>query len=235
MSASSEKSSGSIARGHPGLVFATLTLGSIAQVLVFAAPNSALPEMAKDLGSRGEFIAQMTMAFAALGLMLGALASGWILEKAGTRVTLLTSMLTYGLTGVSGLVLRDPLLLLTARFALGFAASCMVTTCVWGIAAEYEGNRRARALGVVLALSSVAGLIGTVLGGYLAERGGWSLASLQYPVFSAVGFLMVFASIRQVRPERERSGGTSQLRLRRLLPFYLLVVLLFAILFMGAT
>jgi len=60
MSASSEKSSGSIARGHPGLVFATLTLGSIAQVLVFAAPNSALPEMAKDLREAAAVIKRLS-------------------------------------------------------------------------------------------------------------------------------------------------------------------------------
>jgi MFS family permease len=235
MSTSSVSASHSIARGRPRLLFATLMLGFMSQGLALSALVSALPQMAHDLGSRGQFIAQMTMAVTALGLMLGALASGWILEKVGTRITLLASMLTYGIAGAGGLVLRDPVLLLTTRFAVGFTSACMVTTCVWGIAAEYEGNRRAKTLGFSIALSSVTSVTGTVLGGYLAQYGGWSLAFLEYPIFGLVGFLLAFGSVKQVRPELERVGETSRPYLKRLLPFYLLVALLTAVTFMGST
>jgi MFS family permease len=209
-------------------------LGAMSQAVVFSAFVSALPQLAHDFGGRGEFIAQMTMALAALGVMFGALASGWILEKAGTRVTLLTSMLIYGLSGAGGLILRDPTFLLITRFAVGFASACMVTTCVWGIAAEYAGIARARALGSSYALSAITALSVTVLGGYLTQRGGWPLAFLPYPVFGLVGFILAFVSVRQVRPDRERPGETSRPYLKRLLPFYLLAMLVFAVMFMEA-
>jgi MFS family permease len=235
MTTSLADASRSIDRGHPRLLFATLMLGLMSQTLDFAAFGSALPQMAHDLGNRGEFIAQMTMSIAALGLMVGALASGWILQKAGTRVMLLTSVLAYGLSGGGGLVLRDPVSLLATRFTVGFASACMVTTCMWGIALEYEGIRRARALGLSTAVANFTALTSTVLGGYLAQRGGWALAFVQYPVFGLGGFLLAFAAMRQVRPERELAKEKSQSYLKNLLPFYLLVVLLSAIMFMGST
>jgi MFS family permease len=225
----------SIAKGNPRLLFAALMLGSMSQALVFSAFPSALPLIAHDFGSRGEFIAQMTMGLAALGLMLGAVASGWILRKAGTRITLLVSMLTYGLSGAGGLVLRDPGLLLATRFVSGFCSACMITTCVWVIAAAYDGTGRARALGFSYAAAAITAVTGTVAGGYLAKRGGWSLTFLPYPVFALVGFMLAFATISQVRPERERVGEMSQPYLKRLLPYYLLALFLYAVMFMEAT
>jgi len=225
----------SIATGHSKLQFAALMLGAMSQSVVFSAFASALPQIARDLGNRGELVAQMTMALAALGVVFGALASGSILERVGTRRTLLASLLIYGLGGSGGLFLRDPVFLLASRFAVGFVSACMVTTCVWGIAAEYEGIQRARALGVSYALAAIAALSVNVLGGYLAHRGGWSLAFLPYPVFGLVGFLLALAGVRQVRPERDRAGETRQPYLRRLLPFYSLALLLFAVMFMEAT
>jgi MFS family permease len=227
----------SIGRGHPALLFATLMLGFMSQGLAFTAFVSALPQIAHDLGPRGELLAQLTMALTALGLMLGALVSGRILERAGSRATLLVSLGVFGVAGGGGLVLHEPLPLLASRFIAGFAAACLTTTCVWGIAAEYAGNRRARALGIASALGNIASLAGTVIGGYLAQRGGWPLAFLQYPVFGAVGVLLGAASLRQVRPGAEATGGTAGHApyFARLLPFYLLAVLLFVVLFMGST
>jgi MFS family permease len=207
----------------------------MSQGVTFTAFMAALPLMARDLGDRGPFIAQMTMALASLGLMCGSIVSGWILEKSGTRVTLLASMLIFALAGAAGLVLRDPWLLLASRFILGFASACMTTTCLWGIAAEYAGDRRARTLGISAAVSNVTSLTSTVLGGYLAQHGGWRLTFVQYAVFGLIACVLAFASVRQVRPERERAGAAIQPYLMRLLPFYLLTVLLFAVMFMAST
>lgn len=92
----------SLARGSSRLLYATLMLGLISQSLAFTAFVAALPQMAADFGSRGEFVAQMMMALTSLGLLFGALASGWILKRAGTRVTLIASALLYGARGCRG-------------------------------------------------------------------------------------------------------------------------------------
>jgi MFS family permease len=210
-------------------------VGMMAQGLAFTAFVSALPQMASDLGPDGISVAQMTMALAALGLMFGSLASGWILERLGTRVTLLASLLVYGLIGADGLVLTNPPLLLATRFVTGFAAACMVTTCVWGIAAQFDGDRRAKALGLSSSLSNVSALTGTVLGGYLAQIGGWHLPFVQYLVFGLAAFALAFAGIGQVKPEPAPVTHAAEPYFKRLLPFYLLTALLFTVLFMAAT
>ncbi len=225
----------SIGRGSPRLLFATLTLGHMAQGLGFTAFLAALPQMAHDLGPHGEVIAQMVVGIAALGLLVGSLASGWILEKAGTRVTLLAALLVYGTAGAGGLFLRDPTLLLISRFAVGFAAACLVTTTMWGIAAEYSGHRRARALGIVNSMGSFTALAGTVLGGVLARQGGWPLTFITFPVFGVIGLMMTFVSVSQVKPAQVSSATHSEAFFLRLLPFFLLATLLFVVIFMGST
>jgi MFS family permease len=227
-------SHGTIARAGPALLFATLMLGQMSQSVAFTAFVAALPQMARDLGASGAVVAQMTMALAALGMMVGSVASGWILEKAGTRTTLLASLFVFAITGAGGMILRDPAALLASRFVLGFASACAATTCVWGIASEYEGTLRARALGISAAVANCAALGTTLLGGLLAQRGGWSLAFVQYPVFGLLGLALAYASLRQVRPQRE-SGSADSSVLRSLWPFYALVVVLFAVMFMAST
>jgi MFS family permease len=224
----------SIGRGRPGLLFATLMLGLMSQGLAFTAFVAALPQMARDLGTRGELIAQMVMGLAALGLMVGALASGWILERAGLLATLLGAILVFGFAGAAGLYPLGATLLLGSRFAVGFASACMTTGCMWGIAAEYEGHRRARALGIASGLGSVAALVGTVLGGVIAQRSGWRLTFAQFPVFAAVGVLFVLLSVRQVKPARSATVARGGSFLTRLLPFYFLSTLLFAVMFIGS-
>jgi MFS family permease len=224
-----------IALRGPRLLFATLMLGMLGQGVATCAFVSALPQMASSFGARGEFIAQMTMSMVALGYMVGSLASGWILERAGSRVTLLGAILVFGLAGSGGLYLRTSTPLLFCCFAIGFSTSCMVTTCMWGIANEYQGARRAKVLGVSTALSNCSALTGIILGGYLAHRGGWPLSFIQFPVFCVPALGLAFVSIKQIRPRPETSAVPPQPFFIRLLPLYLLATLLFAVLFMGST
>lgn len=222
-----------IGRGRPRLLLVTLMLGHMAQGLAFTAFAAALPQMAHDLGSRGEFVAQMTLSVAALGLVVGALASGWILEWAGTRGALLGAAVIFGVAGAAGLVIRNPALLLATRFAVGFTAACMVTTCVWGMAAEYSGNRLARALGGCNAMASALSLAGLLAGGFLAQYGGWPLAFAQFPVFGLLACALILSSVAQVRPRRPPVGGNEPYFIS-LLPLYLLGALVFAVMFMAS-
>jgi MFS family permease len=225
----------SVGRGRPRLLLAAFTIGHMAQGLTFTACIAALPQMAHDLGERGEFVAQMTIAVAALGLLVGSLASGWILERAGTRRTLLSSIVIFGAAGAGAMVLRNPAWLLASRFAVGFAAATMTTTCLWGIAAEYTGSRRARAVGIATSLGSVISFVGTLMGGFLAQRAGWPLAFIQYPVFALATFLIAAMSLRQVKPARPKAGERFEPYFMPLLPFFLLAAVLFLVMFMGST
>jgi MFS family permease len=225
----------SLARGDPRLLFAALTVGHMSQGLTFTPFSSSLPQMANDLGPQGVWVAQMTMALGSLGLLVGSLGSGWILERAGTRRTLLGSIAVYAIAGSGGMFLRDPLMLLATRFVVGFASACMVTTCMWGIAAEYVGHKRARALGIANSMAPAAALAGLVAGGYLAQLGGWPLTFMLYPAFGLVAFLVAFRSLKQVRPKQLQTSTERTAFFIRLLPTFLLGALLFCVIFMGLT
>jgi MFS family permease len=236
MTAGAAPTADSIARGRPGVLFAALLLGQMSQSLTFTAFVAALPQMAADLGPRGPFVAQMTMAMASLGLMIGCIASGWVLQRMGTRYTLIGSLVIFAVMGSGGLFLRDATALLASRFLLGFASACATTTCLWGIAYEYSGDRRAKVLGISAAVSNGFALATTILGGFIAEHG-WSLTFAQYSVFGLVGAAVAFVGLRQARPlqvDGVAAAGDSRF-LKRLLPFYLLVAVMFIVMFMGAT
>jgi MFS family permease len=132
------------------------------------------------------------------------------------------------------LVLRDPMLMLASRFAVGVASACMVTVCMWGIAVEYEGQRRAQVIGVACALASVAALVANLAGGALAHLGGWRLAFVQYPVFGLCGLMLAWPSLKQVYPKREHPDKAPQPYFKELLPFYLMSTCLLAVMFMGS-
>jgi MFS family permease len=132
-------------------------------------------------------------------------------------------------------VLRNPAWLLASRFAVGFAAATMTTTCLWGIAAEYTGNRRARAVGIATSVGSVLSFLGTVAGGFLAQRGGWTLAFIQYPVFALATFIIASLSLRQIKPARPQAGERAEPYFAQLLPFFLLAAVMFLVMFMGST
>jgi len=225
----------SLARGRRDLLFVTLLLGQSSQSLAFTAFVAGLPQMALNWGVRGPFLAQMTMAVAALGMMGGSIVSGWVLERAGTRYTLVGSLIAYAITGAEALVWPDPTAVLVARFANGLAAAFMATACLWGISAEYTGPARARVLGISAALSNLIAFAGTLVGGGLAKLAGWQLAFIQFPVFGLLGCPLALMSVQQVYPSEAREKDSATPFLRRLLPFFLLATFLFAVRFMPST
>jgi MFS family permease len=225
----------SLARGRFALLFATLMLGQMSQSLTFTAFVATLPQMAHDWGGDGPFLAQMTMAVAALGMMAGSIVSGWVLERAGTRGTLVGSLIAFALSGAEGLVSADPTAMLAARFINGLAAAFMATTCLWGIAAEYEGTTRARVLGISSALSNIMAFGATLLGGYLAQLYGWHAAFAQLPTFGLVGGVLALISINQVFPSHRHLTAQREPYFRRLLPFFLFAMYMFAVRFMAST
>ncbi len=214
------------------LVYVALLIGLIPQGLVEAAITAALPEMSKDLGVNGELAAQMMLGMSALGLTIGALVSGRVLEWAGARTTFLSALLAFGVFGSGGMFLHDATLLFATRVIIGIAASCLVTTCLWGISFEFSGNSRARVFSAAGAVGGIATLIAIVLGGFLTQHLGWRLSFIQYPVFSLIALPIALGGITQRRPEGRRAGGTGYLA--RLVPFYIMVVVFYAVIGMSS-
>jgi MFS family permease len=230
--------SGSLLQQGSVLLFATMMLGHFAQGLTFTAFAPALPQLAHYFGggSQGELVAQLTLTISALGMMIGALASGWIVDRLGYRIVLLGALLCYGALGSGGLVLQSAAALLASRFGVGFAGACLVTTCVSLIAARYEGHRRARVLGISGAMASGISLLAMLIGGSLARYGGWRLPFIQFPIFAAAGLLLVLGAPRVPRLHRgQECAAAGKGFFNRLWPMYILATVLAAVMFMGST
>jgi len=229
---------GSLLQQGSVLLFATLMLGHFAQGLTFTAFAPALPQLAHYFGggSQGELVAELTLTMSALGMMIGALASGWIVDRLGYRTVLLGALLCYGVFGSGGLFLQSAAALLASRFCQGFVAACLVTTCVSLIAAQYEGDRRARVLGMSGAMASGIALVAMLIGGSLARYGGWRLPFIQFPIFAAAGLLIVLGAPRvsalHRTGERVIAGRGFFMRLW---PIYVIATLLAGVMFMGST
>ena len=129
----------SIDSGHPKLLFATLMLGLLPQGLGLMAVAPVLPEMAQEFGVRGAFVAQMMMGLVGLGLMVGSLAGGWILQRMGPRSTLLGSSLIFGCAGGGGLFIRDSALLLSSRLALATGNNWWILTAAPAKSQHWRG------------------------------------------------------------------------------------------------
>jgi MFS family permease len=207
-----------------GLAF---LLGIVPQALIEAAITAALPESARDLGLNGEFMAQMMMGMGALGLMLGALLSGRVLERFGSRRTYLGALVALGLLGGAGMVMRSPWALFTSRVVAGFAASCITTTCMWGISASFSATARARGFGFAGSIGGTSAIASVIAGGYLTQHLGWRFAFLQYVVVALVFLPVIWLGVEQRYPEAARGGGQGQWA--RVAPLYLQILILFSV------
>lgn len=224
--------------GKIGLAgFAALTLGHLSQGLTFTAFTPALPQMAQSFAATGHGmeIAQQAVTIAALGIFAGAFLSGKIIDIIGSRRTMLASLILFGISGAAGVVLATPAALLASRVVNGFAAACLVTACVNTISLLFEGNARAKAIGVAAAMGAAASLAGLLTGGVVAQNFGWRAAFIQFPVFAAGGFVLAFACIKDIPAEMAPEANTAAYSWGDVLPLFLLATIISMVMFMGST
>jgi MFS family permease len=210
-----------------GIAAFAFLLGIVPQAMTEAAITASLPEIARDFGENGEFTAQMLMLTGMLGLVFGALFSGKILELVGSRRTYILGALFFLLFGIAGSFLHNVPLLFASRVLTGFAASCIATTAMWGVAAQFGKESRPKSFGFAGAIGGILAILSVVIGGLLTQHFGWRAAFWQ---FGVVGLLLVpiaMGGVEQIKPEGIRQGQPGHFR--RLLPLYVQTFMLYAV------
>jgi len=160
----------------------------------------------------------------ALGMLVGGLAGGWLIALVGMRPIILTSIILMGLLGVAEAFLSGGAVFLADRAALGLAASLLTTACVTLLGELYEGEARAKAVGLLEGMATF-GAIPTVLGvGFLATALGWRAPFGFFGAFAVLALGLAVASISGGRSQGAQHGSVAGgLSVMRLWPLFLFV------------
>lgn len=216
------------------LAYVVLLSSTPLLAVMFAALGSVLPMIATHFNDNGNgtWVAQFTVTMAAVGVIVGGLSGGFLIERVGLRPVLLLSLLFYAVAGSAGLYLDGAAALLASRFVLGLSVALVGVSVVTLVGAWFSGVARARMLGFQAATGSLGGVSALLLGGWLAEGGDWRapfaiyLASLVVLLLAA---LSIPATAAPKRPPLQPGDGALLLRQW---PVYLLALALFTGYFM---
>lgn len=208
--------------------------GAPLMALMFAALGPVLPPMAEYFGGAtgGAFAAQMILTMPAVGVIVGGIAAGFVVERWGPRPVLIMAATVYACLGLSGYFIDHLGTLLVTRFLLGFFVAHVGTSVGVIVGAWFSGVARAKLLGYQSAVAGVFAVSCLLMSGFLAEAAGWRAPFLLYGLAFLVAILALVGLPRGVGVgARARERGSLR-PLVRLWPIYGLAMFLFVGYFM---
>jgi MFS family permease len=157
-------------------VWATLSIASLATFIIVIDSfflNVAITTLVRDLHTTVEVIQGIIAAYAltmACLMLLGAKLQNIL----GRKKTFLYGAFIYGVgTTIAALSLNAPMLLFGWSLLEGCGAALMLPATAAFISGTYEGDERAFAFGIWVAIGSVAATVGPLLGGFLTTFLSW--------------------------------------------------------------
>ena len=186
------------------LVAATLGLGGFLANFDVTSVVVVMPAIGADLDIPVDRLAWIidaySIAFTATVLVVGALA-----DRFGRRRTLVVGNAWFLLASLACGLAPDSPLFLTARAAQGGGAAFLVTGTFALVAAAFPApGARARAFGIVGAVSGVAMAMGPSLGGFIGSGAGWRWIFLANLPFCALIALAVPRLVAEARNGTEK-------------------------------
>ena len=187
----------------------TLPLAASLTVMSGALVAPALPAIdaffaaAPDAPGNVSLLVRSLLTLPALGIIVGAPAAGWWLDRNRRRPILLVALVVYALAGTAGFVLEGLYAILVSRFVLGLSVAVILPTVVTLVGEYYEGEERSSFLGLQAAFMALGGTVFVALSGVLAGAG-WRYVFLVYAFSLVVAALVAFAL-----PEPERDAGAA--------------------------
>lgn len=210
------------------------TAGFIGMTMAVISP--VLPLIIEHFGAaHGALIGQWILAMPSIGIIIGGPASGWVVERVGTRYVLLSSFGLYAVAGAAGLFIDNPYLLLVSRLILGVAAAGQVTAAATVIAELYTASTwRGRVLGFQVGMGCAISVAATLAAGTLGKTQGWRAPFELYLAPLAILLLGAWILPAASRTYTKEPGARGISAFMPLMPFYGLVIATFILSFFNA-
>ena len=160
------------ATSHGGLLIAILALLSIFPPLATDMYLAALGHLARDLNTSAS-AAEMSLSIFFLGLGVGQLIMGPLIDGYGRKIPLLFGTLLFIFSSIALIFVQDIVLFNGLRFlqAIGACAGMVISRAI--VADLYEGQEAAKKMTVLVMLMTVGPIISPTIGSLLYEGFGW--------------------------------------------------------------
>lgn len=222
-------------RAPDAVLLVVLVSGAPLMALMFVAVAPVLSSLAAHVGqggTKGALVAQLIMTLPGIGVILGGPVTGWLVERTGIRRTIIASLFVYSVAGTLGLFVDNLWLMFVSRLLLGTSAAGVATSTMALVGQCYRDEARARLLGYQSAAGAGFGLLALLAAGFIGEAAGWRAPFALY-LLGGIVFIMALFSVPNTPPvAQERARGLADLL--PLWPIYLLIVVIFAVVFMNA-
>lgn len=165
-------------------------------LLVPVIPN-ILDAFDRSDSSAGLLVAASSLPGIAVAPIIGILA-----DRLGRRAVLVPCLAVFGIAGVLTAIAPTFELMLLARFLMGFGGAGLVNLAIVLIGDNFEGSSRTHWIGINAGILTAALAIFPLIGGLIAEVGGWrwSLAPYSLGVFAAGAAWVILDRGRPANP-----------------------------------
>lgn len=184
-----------------------LTLLSIASLTIMAgtivAPSlPAIRQIFSD-APQAELLSRMVLTLPAIFVALFAPVAGVLADRYGRKRLLIAAILLYALSGMSGLVAGSLTAVLVGRAALGLAIGAIMTISAALVGDYFDGEERARYLGLQQASTQFGGVLFVIAGGLLADLD-WRAP---FAVYGLALLVLPAALLYLAEPAKSRAAG----------------------------
>jgi MFS family permease len=192
----------------------------------------AIPQLAKSFGVGFGMANNVVTAFLA-GSVIGAIPTGFLLDRFGPRKVLLTAPILTAIGAFLVAAAQTFPQMLVFRFLDGWAAQMWLVARVTAVADRTSYGQRGRQINWMFSMDGAGQLAGPVIGGFVAAAAGLRMPFVIYGLLALAAILPTFWLVQDSRPQataQHEDGGpflARQLRLVRslVLPFAILFVM----------
>lgn len=179
-------------------IFAIMLASSLT-IMVGEALTSALPAI--KIHYAMQISTSWLITTPSIGVVVGALFAGHVLDRFGPYKTICAGLLFYALFGVAGAAMPTIATQLIDRFLLGVSCAFVMTSSTDLISEFYHGHDRLKMIAVQGMAIELGGVVFLSLGGQLAEIA-WNASYLIY-LLAAVALVMILCFVPKKAPAYE--------------------------------